>query len=50
MASNAKELIEMVHQQKDRFTKLDTANGHLLDFAQECLFARQHQEIRGGLT
>lgn len=39
--SNAKELIELVHQQKDRFSKLDKANGSLLDFQQECLFARQ---------
>lgn len=39
--SNAKQLIELVHEQQDRFTKLDKANGNLLDFAQECLFARQ---------
>lgn len=38
---NARELIELVHEQKDRFSKLDKANGHLLDFTQECLFARQ---------
>ena len=38
---SAKELIELVHAQRDRFTQLDSANGHLLDFKQECLFARQ---------
>lgn len=38
---NPAQLIERVHEQKDRFTKLDMANGRLLDFTQECLFARQ---------
>ena len=38
---NAKELIQLVNEQKPRFTELDKANGHLLDFTQECLFARQ---------
>lgn len=39
--SNAKQLIEMVHEQRDRFAALDKANGGLLDFKRECLFARQ---------
>ena len=38
---DAKALIQLVHEQKPRFTELDKANGHLLDFTQECLFARQ---------
>lgn len=38
MAVNA---IEIVKKQEARFLELDAANGSLVDFAQECLFARQ---------
>jgi len=34
-------LIDLVKKQEPRFLDLDKANGHLLDFTQECLFARQ---------
>ena len=34
-------LMTLIGDQKDRFLKLDEANGKILDFQQECLFARQ---------
>lgn len=38
---NPAQLIELVKKQEARFTEMDKANGMLLDFGQECLFARQ---------
>ena len=35
------QLLDVVHKQQKRFQDLDSANGNLLDFKQECLFARQ---------
>lgn len=37
----AKQVIEAVKAQSEKFHSLDAANGKLLDFEQECLFARQ---------
>ena len=34
-------IMAVVNDQQDRFLKLDGANGKLLDFRQECLFAQQ---------
>lgn len=34
-------LAEFLHGQQDRFLELDNANGNILSFKQECLFARQ---------
>jgi len=47
--SNPKELIELVKQQEPRFRELDMANGRILDFTQECLFARQ-QILKNNFT
>jgi len=33
--------MQLIVQQEERFLTLDNANGHILDFKQECLFARQ---------
>jgi len=37
----AQSLNELILEKKDQFQKLDAANGNLLDFNQQCLFARQ---------
>ena len=37
----SKELMQMIGEQESRFLKLDEANGNILDFKQECLFAKQ---------
>lgn len=34
-------MIELVKKQEKRFLELDAANGNLVDFTKECLFARQ---------
>ena len=34
-------LMSVIAEQESRFVKLDSANGGILDFKQECLFARQ---------
>ena len=47
--SNPKELIELVRAQEPRFRALDLANGKILDFEQECLFARQ-QLLKNNFT
>lgn len=41
MTHNAAQLVELVKQQEKRFIEMDAANGHLVDFTRECLFARQ---------
>lgn len=45
MGSNTKEMahnaIDIVKRQESKFMELDAANGSLVDFQQECLFARQ---------
>jgi len=38
---SAADLIALVKKQQPKFLELDQANGHLLDFQKECLFARQ---------
>lgn len=38
---SAKDVILYVRKQQDKFLSLNEANGRLLDFEQECLFARQ---------
>lgn len=47
--SNPKELIELVKAQEPRFREMDIANGRILDFTQECLFARQ-QLLKNNFT
>lgn len=37
----SKAIMQAIASQEDRFLKLDGANGKLLDFRQECLFAQQ---------
>ena len=37
----SKNIMQAIAMQEDRFLKLDGANGKLLDFRQECLFAQQ---------
>lgn len=37
----SKAIMQTIMSQEDRFLKLDGANGKLLDFRQECLFAQQ---------
>lgn len=37
----SKELMQVIKDQEDRFLALDEANGGILNFKQECLFARQ---------
>lgn len=37
----SKAIMQVIASQEDRFLKLDGANGKLLDFRQECLFAQQ---------
>lgn len=37
----SKAIMQVIASQEDRFLKLDSANGKLLDFRQECLFAQQ---------
>lgn len=48
-ALNPTQLIELVGKQEERFNKLDLANGRILDFTQECLFARQ-QLLKNNFT
>jgi len=38
---SAKDVIEYVKQQEPKFKELNKANGNLVDFGRECLFARQ---------
>lgn len=38
---SAKDVIEYVKQQEPKFRELNKANGNLVDFGRECLFARQ---------
>ena len=40
-ASKMTAIMDVVNSQQERFLKLDGANGKLLDFRQECLFAQQ---------
>ena len=37
----AVQAIDIIKKQESKFMELDAANGSLVDFAQECLFARQ---------
>lgn len=37
----AKGALDLIKKQEARFLEMDAANGKLLDFTQECLFARQ---------
>lgn len=37
----ATELVTLIKEQESKFLELDTGNGNVLDFGQECLFARQ---------
>lgn len=39
--SNAIQIVEAIKAQEEKFRSLDKANGALLDFERECLFARQ---------
>lgn len=39
--NSPRDVIEFVKRQEEKFLSLDSANGRLLDFEQECLFARQ---------
>lgn len=43
------QIIELVKEQESRFKELDSANGTLLNFDQECLFARQ-QLLKNNFT
>lgn len=47
--SNPAQLIELVKAQEPRFREMDIANGRILDFTQECLFARQ-QLLKNNFT
>lgn len=47
--SSTKELMQIINDQQKRFTELDQANGNILNFKQECLFARQ-QIIKSDFT
>lgn len=47
--SSTKELMEIINNQQKRFTELDKANGNILNFKQECLFARQ-QIVKNDFT
>jgi len=37
----AARLVDIMNKQKPKFLQLDAANGHLVEFQKECLFARQ---------
>lgn len=37
----ATDMVELIKKQESKFLEMDHANGNLLDFGQECLFARQ---------
>ena len=47
--TNPAQLIELVKAQEPRFREMDIANGRILDFTQECLFARQ-QLLKNNFT
>jgi recombination protein RecT len=46
---SAKDVIEYVKKQESKFKELDKANGNLVDFGRECLFARQ-QILKNSFT
>ena len=45
-AQAAKGALDLIKKQEARFLEMDAANGKLLDFTQECLFARQQTSCR----